>query len=46
MKNELKISPQTQIDIRNHHPLCHPELVSGSAVDDVPRMLDPETSSG
>jgi hypothetical protein len=31
---------------RTHHPTCHAEFISASAVDDEPRMLDPETSSG
>jgi len=44
-QNELYCCPKALTKRRNHHPPCHPELVSGSTVDDEPRMADTETSS-
>jgi len=44
-QNELYCDPKAHPNRDNHHPPCHPEFISGSAVDVEPRMVDTETSS-
>jgi len=44
-QNEIYCGPKALSKRRNHHPPCHAEFISASAVDDEPHMVDTETSS-